>query len=74
MPLHMTSMELKFCNCLTGHMLQHHFHDRQELASALDLQLAEMDEMHPADLAARLFKYCAVNQICLDSVIMQMVK
>ena len=55
-------------------MLQHYFNDRQELASALNLQLAEMDEMHPSDLAARIFKYCAVNRISLDSVIMQMAK
>ena len=70
----MSQMELKFCTCLTDHMLQHHFHDRRELASALDLQLTEMDEMHPSDLAARIFKYCAVNHISLDSVIMQMAK
>lgn len=71
-PMH--PMELKFCNYLTDHMLQHYFHDRQELASALNLQLAKMDEMHPSDLAARIFKYCAVNRISLDSVIMQMAK
>ena len=70
----MTYMEQKFCHCLTDHMLQHYFNDRQELASALNLQLAEMDEMHPSDLAARIFKYCAVNRISLDSVIMQMAK
>ena len=70
----MHPMELKFCNYLTDHMLQHHFHNRQELASALNLQLAEMDEMHPSDLAARIFKYCALRQIPLDSVIMQMAK
>ena len=67
-------MEQKFCNCLTDHMLQHHFHDRQELASALELQLTEIDEMHPSDLAARIFKYCAVRRIPLDSVIMQLAK
>ena len=67
-------MELKFCNYLTEHMLQHHFRDRQELASALNLQSSEMDEMHPSDLAARIFKYCAVKRIPLDSVIMQMAK
>ena len=67
-------MEQKFCNCLTDHMLQHHFHDRQELAAALELQLTEMDEMNPSDLAARIFKYCAVRRIPLDSVIMQMAK
>ena len=67
-------MEQKFCTCLTDHMLQHHFHDRQELASALKLQPTEMDEMPPSDLAARLFKYCAVHRISLDSVIMQMAK
>jgi len=55
-------------------MLQHHFHDRQELALALELQPAEMDGMHPSDLAARIFKYCAVKRIPLDSVIMQMAK
>jgi len=55
-------------------MLQHHFHDRQELASALELQPTEMDEMNPSDLAARIFKYCAVKRIPLDSVIMQMAK
>ena len=70
----MTQMELKFCTYLTDHMLQHHFRDRQELASALDLKLAEMDEMLPSDLAARIFKYCAVKRIPLDSVIMQMAK
>lgn len=70
----MTKMELKFCSCLTEYMLQHHFHDRQELSSALGLQPAEMDEMHPSDLAARIFKYCAVRRIPLDSVIMQMAK
>ena len=70
----LTSMELKFCKCLTEHMLQHHFHDRQELASALELQQTEMDEMPPSDLAARIFKYCAVRRIPLDSVIMQMAK
>ena len=67
-------IEQKFCKCLMEHMLQHYFDDRQELASALNLQLAEMDEMHPSDLAARLFKYCAVHRISLDSVIMQMAK
>ena len=67
-------MEMKFCNYLTEHMLQHHFRDRQELASALDLKLAEMDEMLPSDLAARIFKYCAIHRISLDSVIMQMAK
>ena len=70
----LTSMELKFCKCLTEHMLQHHFRDRQELASALSLTLIEMDDMNPSDLAARIFKYCAVRQIPLDSVIMQMAK
>ena len=67
-------MELKFCHNLINHMLQHHFHDRQELAAALELQLTEMDEMSPSDLAARIFKYCAVRRIPLDSVIMQMAK
>ena len=67
-------MEQKFCICLTDYMLQHYFDDRQVLASALNLQLAEMDEMHPSDLAARIFKYCAVNHISMDSVIMQMAK
>lgn len=67
-------MELKFCNHLTDHMLQHHFHDREKMASALNLTLNEMDEMHPSDLAARLFKYCAIYRISLDSVIMQMAK
>ena len=70
----MIPIEEKFCNCLTEHMLQHHFRDRQELASALDLKLTEMDEMHHSDLAARIFKYCAVRRIPLDSVIMQMAK
>ena len=70
----MTQMELKFCTYLTDHMLQHYFRDRQELASALGLQATEMDEMPPSDLAARIFKYCAVNRISLDSVIMQMAK
>ena len=56
------------------HMLQNHFHDREKMASALNLKLNEMDEMHPSDLAARLFKYCAVRRIPLDSVIMQMAK
>ena len=69
-----SQMEQKFCTCLTDHMLQHHFHDRQELASALELQPTEMDEMPPSDLAARIFKYCAVRRIPLDSVIMQMAK
>ena len=67
-------MEQKFCNCLTEHMLQHHFRDRQELACALNLQLSELDKMLPSDLAARIFKYCAVKRIPLDSVIMQMAK
>lgn len=70
----MFPMEEKFCNCLTEYMLQNHFHNRQGLASALGLSLAEVDGMHPAELTARLFKYCAVNQICLDSVIMQIVR
>lgn len=70
----MFPMEEKFCNCLTEYMLQNYFHDRQGMASALGLSLKEVDEMHPADRAARLFKYCAVNRICLDSVIMQMAK
>lgn len=67
-------MEQKFCTCLTDHMLQHHFRNQQELASALNLKPTEMDEMHPSDLAARIFKYCAVRRIPLDSVIMQMAK
>lgn len=70
----MLPMEAKFCNCLTEYMLQNYFHDRQALASALELPLAEMDEMNPSDLAARIFKYCAVRRIPLDSVIMQMAK
>lgn len=70
----MFPVEEKFCNCLTEYLLQNHFNDRQELASALGLQLTEMDEMHPSDLAARIFKYCAVRQISLDSVIMQLAK
>ena len=74
MNIPMPQMEQKFCRCLTDHMLQHHFHDRQELAAALELQLTEMDEMSPSDLAARIFKYCAVRRIPLDSVIMQMAK
>jgi len=67
-------MEQRFCNYLLEYMLEHHFRDRQELASALNLQPTEMDEMHPSDLAARIFKYCAVRRIPLDSVIMQMAK
>lgn len=70
----MLPMEEKFCNCLTEYMLQNYFRDRQELTSALNLKLTEMDEMHPSDLAARIFKYCAVRRIPLDSVIMQMAK
>ena len=70
----MFAMEEKFCNCLTAYMLQNYFHDRQGMASALGLSLTEVDEMHPSDLAARLFKYCAVNRISLDSVIMQVAK
>jgi hypothetical protein len=67
-------MEQKFCKCLTDHMLQQHFREREKMASALNLTLNEMDEMHPSDLAARLFKYCAIYRISLDSVIMQMAK
>jgi len=52
-------MEPKFCNYLLEYMLEHHFRDRQELASALNLKPTEMDEMPPSDLAARIFKYCA---------------
>lgn len=74
MNIPMPQMEQKFCRYLTDHMLQHHFHDRQELAAALELQLTEMDEMNPSDLAARIFKYCAIHRISLDSVIMQMAK
>lgn len=74
MKYNMLPMEAKFCNCLTEYMLQNYFHDRQALASALELPLAEMDEMNPSDLAARIFKYCAVRRIPLDSVIMQMAK
>lgn len=70
----MTQMEVKFCSCLDEYMMQNFFQNRQEMASALKLQLTEMDEMHPSDLAARIFKYCAVNRISLDSVIMQMAK
>ena len=70
----MTPMEEKFCNYLTEYMLQNHFSDRKELASALGLQMAEMEKMPPSDLAARIFKYCAVKRIPLDSVIMQMAK
>ena len=70
----MFPMEEKFCNCLTEYMLQNYFHDRQGMASALGLSMKEMDEMHPSDLAAQIFKYCAVNRISLDSVIMQMAK
>ena len=70
----MPQMEQKFCNCLIEHMLQHHFRDRQELASAFKLQLAGMDGMAPSVLAARIFKYCAVRRIPLNSVIMQMAK
>lgn len=70
----MRPMEEKFCNCLTEYMLQNYFHDRQGMASALGLSLTEVDGMHPSDLAARIFKYCAVRRIPLDSVIMQMAK
>ena len=62
-------MELTFCNCLTGHMLQHYFHDRQKLASSLKLHPAERN---PSDLAAMIFKYCAVQRISLVSIIMQL--
>ena len=44
------------------------------MASALGLSLKEVDGMHPTELTARLFKYCAVNQICLDSVIIQIAR
>lgn len=74
MNMPMTHMEQKFCTCLTDHMIQHHFHDRQELASALGLKPTEIDEMSPSALAARIFIYCAVRQIPLDSVIMQLAK
>ena len=74
MNMPMTHMEQKFCHCLTEHMLKHHFHDREEMASALNLKPTEMDEMNPSDLAAQIFKYCAVRRIPLDSVIMQMAK
>ncbi len=74
MNMPMTYMEQKFCHCLTDHMLQYHFQDRVEMASALNLKLSEMDEMNPSDLAARIFKYCTVRRIPLDSVIMQMAK
>ena len=70
----MPYMEQKFCSCSTDHMLQHYFSDRQELASALSLKSSEIDEMPPSDLAARIFKYCAVKRIPLDSVIMQMAR
>lgn len=70
----MTCMEQKLCDCLTGHMLQNHFHDREEMASALNLQPTEMDEMNPSDLAAQIFKCCAVRRIPLDSAIMQIAK
>ena len=70
----MPYMEQKFCKCLTDHMLQQHFREREKMASALNLTLNEMDEMHPSDLAARIFKHCAVKRIPLDSVIMQMAR
>ena len=74
MNMQMTHMELKFCRCLTEYLLQNYFTDRQEMASAIGLQPDEMDEITPSDLAARIFKYCAVKRIPLDSVIMQMAK
>ena len=70
----MFPMEEKFCNCLTAYMFQNYFNDKQELASAIGLQMAEMEKMPPSDLAARIFKYCAVKRIPLDSVIMQVAK
>ena len=70
----MFPMEQKYVTCLINHMLQNHFHDQDEMAAALKLSPNEMAEITPPDLAARLFKYCAVNQICLDSVIMQIAR
>ena len=70
----MFPMEQKYVTCLINHMLQHHFHDRDEMAAALNLSPNEMAEIAQPDLAARLFKYCAVNRISLDSVIMQIAR
>lgn len=70
----MVSMEEKFVNLLRAHMLETCFRTEENMAAGLNLELEEMKNMHPSDLAAKLFKYAAVHKLQLDSVIMQMAK
>ena len=70
----MLPMEEKFTNLLRAHMLETCFHTEGNMAAGLNLELEEMKNMHPSDLATKLFKYAAVHNLPLDSVIMQMAK
>ena len=70
----MFPMEEKFVTLLRTYMLETHFHTEVNMAAGLNLELEEMKNMHPADLAARLFKYAAVHKLSLDSVIMDIVR
>ena len=64
--------EEKFVTLLRAHMLETHFHTEENMAAGLNLEVEEMKNMHPSDLAAKLFKYAAVHKLPLDTVIMQM--
>ena len=70
----MVSMEEKFVTLLKAHMLETCFHTEENMAVGLNLELEEMKNMHPSDLAAKLFKYAAVHNLPLDTVIMQMAR
>ena len=66
--------EEKFVTLLRTYMLETHFHTEENMAVGLNLELEEMKNMHPSDLAARLFKYAAVHKMSLDTVIMDMAR
>jgi len=66
--------EEKFVTLLRTHMLETYFHTEKNMAAGLNLEVEEMKNLHPSDLAAKLFKYAAVHKLPLDTVIMQMAK
>lgn len=70
----MFPMEEKFVTLLRVHMLETHFLTEENMAAGLNLELKEMKNLHPSDLAAKLFKYAAVHKLPLDTAIMQMAK
>ena len=72
--IRMFPTEEKFVTLLRTHMLETYFQTEKNMAAGLNLEVEEMKNLHPSDLAAKLFKYAAVHKLPLDTVIMQMAK